>query len=102
MLIYNTTYHCDKGCYEEFKQWICTYYIPMATRHKGVSNPRVARIMAQEENEGVSLSVQFLTPSLDTLSAWYEACGASLVATLEQKFTQQVAGFSTLMEEIEL
>ncbi len=102
MLIYNTTYHCEKDCYEEFVTWLRTQYIPIALQHKGVSEPRIARIFGQAENEGVSLSVQFLTPDLQTLQSWYEKCGADLVATLEKKFTQRVAGFSTIMEQIAL
>lgn len=102
MLIYNTTYHCEKSCYEEFITWLRTHYVPVAMQHKGVSQPRLARILAQEEGEGVSISVQFTTASLDTLSSWYENCGAALIKELEQKFERRVAGFSTLMEQIEL
>lgn len=102
MLIYNTTFHCEKSCYDEFVAWMRAEFIPAATQHKGVSEPRMARIMAQEENDGISISVQFNTASLDTLSAWYEACGGALVKQLESKFQQRVVGFSTIMQQIEL
>ena len=102
MLIYNTTFHCEKSCYDEFVAWMRTEFIPQAMQHGGVSGARMARIMTQEENEGESISVQFCTASLDTLSAWYEACGAKLVKRLEEKFQQRVVGFSTIMQQIEL
>ena len=102
MLIYNTTFHCEKSCYDEFVAWMRAEFIPTAIQHKGVSEPRMARIMAQEENEGISVSVQFNTESLETLSAWYEACGGKLVKQLEGKFQQRVVGFSTIMQQIEL
>ena len=102
MLIYNTTFHCEKSCYDEFVAWMRTQYIPLAMQHKGVAEPRMARIMAQDENDGISISVQFTTTSLDTLSAWYEVCGAKLVEQLESKFQQRVVGFSTIMQQIEL
>ncbi|MBR3951935.1 MAG: DUF4286 family protein [Bacteroidaceae bacterium] len=102
MLIYNTTFHCEKSTYDEFVTWMRTQYIPVAVQHKGVSEPRMARIMTQDENEGISISVQFCTASLDSLSTWYETCGAKLVEQLEKKFQQRVAGFSTIMQQIDL
>ena len=102
MLIYNTTFHCEKACYNEFVTWMRTVYIPTALQTNGLSEARMARIMGQDENEGISITVQFSTTSLDTLSAWYEACGAKLIEQLETKFQQKVVGFSTIMEQIEL
>ena len=77
-------------------------FIPTAIQHKGVSEPRMARIKAQEENDRISVTVQFNTTSFDTLSAWYESCGAGLIKQLEAKFQQRVVGFSTIMQQIEL
>ncbi len=102
MLIYNTTYHCENSCYDEFIHWIKTIYIPQALKNNELSDPRISRIMTQETTEGVSISVQFSTQNLDTLSTWYNVSGAPLVEMLTQKFGQRVAGFSTIMEQIEL
>ena len=102
MLIYNTTYHCEQACYEEFLAWMRKEYIPVAMGHGGLVSPRISRIMGGDDAEGVSLSVQFETEGIDSLSSWYEACGEALVARLEDKFAQRVAGFSTIMERIDL
>lgn len=102
MLIYNTTYHCEQACYDEFVEWLRKVYIPTAMAHGAISSPRMSRILGHEENEGVSISLQFSTADFDTLSAWYEACGATLIEELEKNFHQRVAGFSTIMQEIDL
>ncbi len=102
MLIYNTTYHCEKSCYDLFIKWVRSHYIPTALSCNGVQSPRIARICGGDDNEGISVSVQFDTPHLDALSSWYEKCGAALIQELEAKFDKQVAGFSTIMEQIEL
>lgn len=102
MLIYNTTYHCEQACYDEFVEWLRKEYIPAAVANGIITSPRMARILGHEELEGVSLSLQFMTADFDTLSAWYDSCGSELVATLEKKFHQRVAGFSTIMEEMDL
>lgn len=102
MLIYNTTFHCEEECHIEFINWLRSQYVPVASRHRGVIQPRLALILGQNENEGVSISLQFLTPNLNTLSTWYNECGAMLIKELEEKFGKRVAGFSTIMEQIEL
>jgi hypothetical protein len=97
MFIYNTTFHCEKECQREFLTWLRTEYIPVAIQHKDVSEPRLAHILGQSEEEGISISLQFLTPSLNALSAWYKECGAALIEQLEKKFEKRVVGFSTIM-----
>lgn len=102
MLIYNTTYHCEQACFDEFVEWLRKEFIPAAVADGNITSPRMARILGHEELEGVSVSLQFLTASFDTLSAWYDGCGSELVSALEQKFAQRVAGFSTIMEEMDV
>lgn len=102
MLVYNTTFHCEKDSYEEFVAWLRSDYIPTAMQCEGLSEPRMARIMTQDESEGVSVSLQFVTPDLNALHGWYEKCGVQLVATLEERYAQRVAGFATIMEQLPL
>ncbi len=102
MLTFNTTYHVESSCYDAFVAWLREEYIPVAMKQGVLSEPRMARIMTTEEQEGVSLSLQFFVADLDVLSRWYEECGAGLLESMQQKFAQQVAGFSTLMEHIDL
>ena len=40
--------------------------------------------------------------TLDTLREWYEEVGDDLVVAMSQRFGHRVAGFSTLLEEMEL
>ena len=102
MFIYNTTFHCEKECQQEFITWLRTEYIPVAAQHKDVFEPRLAHILGQSEDEGISISLQFLTPSLNSLSTWYKECGDAIIKKLEKKFEKRVVGFSTIMQQIEL
>jgi len=60
------------------------------------------RIFAENEEEGISLSLQFKSPDTDTLERWHEECGETLLCDMQKKFGKQVLGFSTLLEVIDL
>lgn len=102
MLIYNTTYHTESSCYQEFIDWLKLEYIPAAMQRGILGKPRLSRILTEEKDAGISISLQFDVDDLDKLSHWYKTCGANLINTLQQKFGQQIAGFSTIMEQIDL
>ena len=44
----------------------------------------------------------FRSSDVDTLRAWYEEVGDGLVEEMAKRFGHQVAGFSTLLEEVDL
>lgn len=102
MFIYNSTFHCDITCHIEFVNWIRQEYIPRALTHKGLTEPRLARIFGEDDLSGRNISIQFKTPDLETLSDWYNKCGVDILRDLEKKFGNKVAGFSTIMEELDI
>lgn len=103
MIIYNTTFHADKSIDKEFIEWIRREYIPKALAGGILAEPRLTRVFGHEsDNGGQSYSLQFRAESLDGLSRWYESIGNSLVDSVAGKFGNAVAGFSTLLEEMEL
>ena len=67
-----------------------------------LSEARLTRVLNAEDSDGVNYSLQFRADNLDTLHGWYAEVGDELVVAMARKFGQQVAGFSTLLEEVEL
>ena len=103
MIIYNTTFHADDSIIDEFINWIKQEYVPAALANGILIEPRLTRIFNhQEDNQGQSYSLQFRTKSLEDLSRWYKMTGNILLETIGKKFGNTVAGFSTLLEEMEL
>jgi hypothetical protein len=49
----------------------------------------------------VNFSVQFHVKNVDTLNYWIETEGRLLHQDLVNRFGRKIAGFSTLLEEIE-
>ena len=79
MIVYNTTFHAHNDAVERFLEWLRAEYIPRATVDGRLSEPR-----------------------LTLVRAWYEDVGDNLVEEMAKRFGHQVAGFSTLLEEVDL
>ncbi len=102
MIIFNTTYHAYHTRKEEFIGWLKEIYIPTVLQHGALQSLQLTRIFAEDESEGVSLSLQFKTTDTEVLEAWHESCGAALIADMQKRFGNQVLGFSTLLEIIDI
>ena len=102
MIVYNTTYHAHTSVNDDFLDWLRREYIPAATRDGRLTEPRLTVVLNAEADDGTNYSLQFRARSLDTLRAWYESGGDDLVVAMSQRFGHRVAGFSTLLEEMEL
>ena len=74
MIVYNTTFHIEKD---------------------------ILDVMQAEEGEGISFSVQFHVKNVDTLNFWLQNEGNNLHRALVARFGHKIAGFSTLLEEID-
>jgi len=101
MIVYNTTFSVSGDAVEEFIEWIRSTYVPQAMQGGRVSAPQLMRIMAQQEG-GVGYALQLQAPSLGELQRWYQSTGKQLMADLTAHFGRRIAGFSTMMEQIEI
>lgn len=102
MIVYNTTYHAHNSVAEKFLVWLKDTYIPRALCDGRLIEPRLTTVMNAEESDGINYSLQFRSESVEVLRNWYEETGDDLVVELSKIFGQKVAGFSTLLEEIDL
>lgn len=102
MIVYNTTFHMDKEVGAEALKYLKEEYIPRATESGFLHTPGLLRVMQTAEEEGHSYSVQFRVKNVDTLNFWLENEGRLLHKELVNRFGHRVAGFSTLLEEVDL
>lgn len=101
MIVYNTTFHVDNEILEEGITYLKEVYLPRASASGFLLNPLLRKVLHNEENEGVNFSVQFHVKNIDTLNFWLESEGKLLHQELVRKFGRKIAGFSTLLEEID-
>ena len=101
MIIYNTTFHIDKGYEKECLEYFKRTYMPEVSASGFLTNGYLRRIIPTAENEGTSFAVQFHVKNIETLNYWIEKEGRSLQKRVTDLFGNKITGFVTLLEEIE-
>jgi hypothetical protein len=101
MIIYNTTFHIENEILEECLQYLKKIYIPKAAENGFLHNPHLRKVLHTRQEEGASFTVQFHVKNMDTLNYWMNKEGFLLHKSLMERFGTKVAGFSTLLEEID-
>lgn len=102
MIVYNTTFHADRSVEKDFLDWLKREFVPRAVECGRLSEPRLMLVMNAAESDGTNYSLQFRVADMETLEAWYGDTGCDLVELLSRTFGDRVAGFSTLLEEMDL
>ncbi len=102
MIVYNTTFHLEKEIHDECLEYLKTSYIPAAVASGFLQAPLLLRVMHTADDEGFSYSVQFRVKNADTLDYWLRQEGSALQQALVERFGHQIAGFTTLLEEVAL
>ena len=100
MLIFNTTYLVSDSAIADWLKWIPEHLIPFMLKFKPFSNPQVAKILSNQEQEGTSFSVQFHIRDMETLSIWNEKYGLVFQENCAQRFGNEVIFFTTVLEII--
>lgn len=103
MIIYHTTFHLSDEIYLKGLDYLKSTYIPAVTQSGMLHSPKMQRVLNEEGgSDGVSLSVQFQVENTAILEEWMHREGVKLQREMSEKFRDQIAGFSTLLEIIEL
>lgn len=102
MIVFNTTFHLEDDIHENGIRFLKEIYIPTAADSGFLFEPRLARIYAQHEEEGVSYSLQFRVKNTETLNHWLSSDGQKLQSEIGKCFGNKMLGFITLMEEVNL
>jgi len=101
MHIYNTTYLVAEKQYDEWLKWLKEKHIPMMLATGFFFNPQIAKVLsADNDQEGASMSVQFLVHDFNTLQEWDEKNADTLLDELAQRFGTDVLSFSTVLEVV--
>ena len=67
-----------------------------------LSNPRLTEVLSNKEDGSSSFSLQLEVEDSKTLHAWYSQHGVKLNEEIVNIFKDDVVGFPTLLEVIEL
>ena len=103
MIIFHTTFHLSGEVFLRGLDYLKSDYIPAAVRSGKLCNPRMMRVINEDADvNGISLSVQFSVADMDVFNDWVSQEGVALQRAIAKKFSDEVVGFSTFLEEIDL
>ncbi|MDR3250721.1 MAG: DUF4286 family protein [Tannerella sp.] len=103
MVTFYTTFHLSNENYPKGLDYLKTVYVPAAMRSGKLRNPRIQKVVDDNEAvNGVSLSVQCSADDRQTLEEWMRGDGTWIHLNITDRFKDEIALFSTILEEIEL
>lgn len=102
MLIYNTTYHIEDKSTKNFLIWLQEYFIPEILKTGMLRSPRLMEVLSNREEGSSCFSLQWEVEDSKILHAWYSQYGTSLNEQMVKIFKDDVVGFPTLLDVIEL
>ena len=101
MLVFNTTYLVSHEKHDAWHKWLYEHHIPAMVDSGYFSKPQVAKVLTNEQQNGVSFSVQFHIENMALLEAWNEKYTKAFLADFSKRFGQEILLFSTVLEIIE-
>lgn len=102
MIIYNTTFHVEENVHDMFLFFIRDKFVPQAIGSGLLFDARLSHIYKQHDDNGSSYSLQFRVKDIETLNQWVTSTEQVIQAEIVKSFGHKVAGFVTLMEEVDL
>lgn len=102
MIICNTTFSVPKHLQIEFIKYMREEYVPQSLDNSIITEPRLARVYSENEEGGYSYALEFKVESLDLLEEWNVTVGKNLYIKLMKHFKQNIPGFTTVLQPINL
>ncbi|MBN2766473.1 MAG: DUF4286 family protein [Paludibacteraceae bacterium] len=102
MLIFNTTYLVPDKHYESWIKWLRKDCIPFMLQSEYLRHPQLAKVYAEEAQDGESYSVQFHVAGLEELEKWHLKYANEFQNMLRTKFGQEILFFATVLEIMDL
>lgn len=100
MLIYNITFLVSERMEKKWLVWVKEEHIPFMISSGQLTDPQLARILADTGQEGISYSIQFKVENMEVLKDWHHKFSDTFNIQCEKHFGQEVLFFSTVLELI--
>ena len=100
MYIYNVTINIDESVHDEWIYWMKEIHIPDMLDTGKFTEARMCRVMVEEEMGGITYSIQYLTPSKETLQRYFEEDAERLRQDGIDRFNGKFVAFRTELDLI--
>ena len=98
MILYNVTVKIDHSVHDEWLEWMRKEHIP-AVMHTGMfSDNRIAKVLGQDESEGITYSIQYTCQDMATMQRYAGQHAPALQQEHNQRYQGKFVAFRTLLE----
>jgi hypothetical protein len=100
MVLYNITLSVDEAIHEEWLSWMQDVHIPDVMDTGCFTENRICRILGHDEEGGVSFSVQYLCPDMETYDRYQRDFAPVLQKDHSDRYGGRFAAFRTVLDVI--
>lgn len=101
MLIYHVTIKIDRSLAQEWLDWMQTVHIPEVMQSGCFQSHRLAKMQsADDEEDGVTFSVQYLCPDQSTLDHYLKVHAPGLQLSHTNRYQGHFVAYRTVHEVI--
>jgi hypothetical protein len=100
MIIYNVTIHIEESIHDEWLLWIKNH-IPIVLSTGKFTEAKLTKVLVEEEQGGITYSVQYRAKSRDDLNNYYQFHAETLKKEGVHKFGDKMLAFRTELEIID-
>ena len=100
MIVYNITIKINRNIADEWLAWQKQEHIPETMATKLFDEYKMYRLLEQDEEEGVTFTIQYFTSSKERYQKYISAFAAALREKAFSKWGNQFTGFRTIMEAV--
>jgi len=101
MIVYNVTVKVDLDIHEEWKHWMRQSHIQALIETGCFTSCRMSKLLAQNEDEGITYSLQYLSPSMKKFHQYQAQFAPALRKEHHEKFGEKAVSFRTMMEVVD-
>jgi len=100
MIIYNVTVKIDLDVHDEWLQWMRSIHIPDVMATNMFDDHRMARVLLQDESDGITYSIQYSCKDMATLQKYTAQFAPALQKDVAEKYPNKFVAFRTVLEII--
>jgi hypothetical protein len=100
MILYNVTVKIDSEVHDEWLQWMQEVHIPEVMATGLFMDNRIARVLLQDESDGISYAFQYTCADMATMQKYMGLHAPYLQKAHGERYKDKFVAFRTLLEVI--
>jgi hypothetical protein len=101
MILYNVTVKIDSEVHEEWLKWMLEVHIPEVMETGLFLDNRIAKVLLQDESDGISYSFQYSCADMATMQKYMGQFAPHLQKAHAERYKDKFVAFRTLLEVIQ-